>query len=110
MQLSPEAALDSLIILYPGFRDLAIREKLSRPPLKSKRDSLIEWAENNLAARLAQNGKIDPAMLKQMQLLKRYQNLGPYHVIAPGIGIGIPFDYTAILKDIISIFEKAPED
>lgn len=107
---SPQSIIDSLIILYPGFKQFALREEMKKTRPVTKKDSLLAWAKNDLAEKLARQGKIDPAILKQLSMLQRYQNHGPYYVVFPGIGPGMQFDYTKILKSIISIFEKPPDD
>jgi hypothetical protein len=109
-RLSPEGVLDSLIVLYPGFRHFVLREEMKKTLPRSRNDSLLAWAKENFAAQMLRNGKIDPATLNQLLMLQQNQNSGPYHITTPGVGVGIPFSYTSILKQIISIFEKAPED
>jgi hypothetical protein len=108
--LTPQAAIDSLLMLYPGFRRFALYEEMKKTQKKSRNDSLLAWAKENLVAQMSRHGKIDPATLNQLMMLQRYQNYGPYHVTTPGAGVGVTFDYTSILKKIISIFEKAPKD
>jgi hypothetical protein len=109
-EVTPQAVIDSLIILYPGFKRFALFEEMKKTPKKSRNDSLLAWAKENFVAQMSQHGKIDQATLKQLLRLKQYQNYGPYHVFIPSIGPGVTFDYTEVLKKIISIFEKAPKD
>ncbi len=108
--LPPYNISDSLILIYPGFRQSALREEMKKTRPKTRNDSLLTWAKENFAVQMSRHGKIDPAILNQLAMLQQYQNFGPYHIMTPGIGVGIPFSYTTILKKIISIFEKAPED
>jgi hypothetical protein len=108
--LTPQAAFDSLIILYPGFRRFALYEEMKKTPKKSRNDSLLAWAKENFVTQMSQRGKIDQATLNQLMMLQRYQNYGPYHIVTPSVGVGVGFDYTEVLKKIISIFEKAPKD
>ena len=108
--LSPHNTTDSLILIYPGFRQFALREEMKKTRPKTRNDSLLAWAKENFVAQMSRHGKIDPVTLNQLMMLQQYQNSGPYHIITPGIGYGISFSYTTILKKIISIFGKAPED
>jgi hypothetical protein len=106
----PLSAIDSLIIVYPGYRQFALREEMKKTRPKTRNDSLLKWSKENFAEQMSRHGKIDPATLNQLMMLEQSKNFGPYHIVTPGIGVGIPFDYTTILKKIISIFEKPPED
>lgn len=106
----PQGAIDSLIILYPGFRQFALREEMKKNRPKTRRDSLLAWAKEKFNAQMSHNGKIDPAILNQLMMLRQNQAYGPYHVTTPEVGVGVGFDYTEVLKEIISLFEKAPKD
>ncbi len=105
-----QGAIDSLIILYPGFKQFALREEMKKTRPKTRKDSLLAWAKENFNAQMSRYGKIDPTTLNQLMMLQRNQTYGPYHITTPGVGVGVTFDYTEVLKKIISIFEKAPKD
>jgi len=106
----PFDALDSLILRYPGFRSFALKEQAQRRYPKSKRDSVIAWAKEQFEAQMAKYGKIDPATLNMMAMRQNSIYYGPYHIVAPNVGVAIPFSYTDILQKIRSFFEKEPDE
>ncbi len=104
------SAVDSLILRYPGFRSFALKEMLKRRYPKSKHDSLLAWAKANFAQQMERFGRIDPAVLNQMAIMQNSAYYGPYHIVTPSIGVGIPFSYTDLLKKIRDMFEGPPDE
>jgi hypothetical protein len=102
--------IDTFLVLYPGYRHSALREEMKKSLPRTKKDSLLAWAKDNLMAQVIGNGRIDKATIDELLTRKRFDSYGPYHVVTPSIGIGVGFDYTELMKKIISIFEKAPKD
>jgi hypothetical protein len=105
-----QGVVDTFLVLYPGYKQSALREEMKKSLPRTKKDSLLTWAKDNFMAQVIGNGKIDKATIDQLLMRQRFESYGPYHIITPSIGIGVGYDYTELLKKIISIFEKAPKD
>jgi hypothetical protein len=105
-----QSIIDTFLVLYPGYRQSVLREEMKKTCPRTTKDSLLAWAKDNFMAQVIGNGKIDKATIDLLLMRRRSESYGPYHIAIPSIGPGVGFDYTEILKEIISIFEKAPKD